>query len=292
MDKKFTKSVKTVDDLRAYQQWFYKAMSSSMDMDTLAIQSKGVLFDSMQEDAEEVMVANDRLTALERLEVYNQQYWFQMLTVMQEEYPCLRHLLGIREFNELMMEYLAQYPSSTFTLHKLSQYLVAYLEEYYHKKNREMVIQCAQYEWAQIIAFEEGRKLGVSEKRLSVAEQELLPETPMKLQPCISVLYLDYDFTNYRLICKPDKDDKKSPTLVEKFNITVVHRLDDNIVYEKKVSRLEYLLLKEFQKGCSLVQALSSLEGHILPNEVKTLEENIGQWFNDWTLMDWLYFVK
>ena len=49
---------------------------------------------------------NDRLTSLERLEIYNRQYWFRLLDCLFEDYPGLRYVLGDERFQKLAVAYL------------------------------------------------------------------------------------------------------------------------------------------------------------------------------------------
>ena len=44
---------------------------------------------------------NDRLTSLERLEIYNKQYWFRLLDCLYDDYPGLRAILGQSRFRRL-----------------------------------------------------------------------------------------------------------------------------------------------------------------------------------------------
>ena len=40
--------------------------------------------------AESFIAANSRLSAFERLEIYNRQYWFRVLGALEEDFPALR----------------------------------------------------------------------------------------------------------------------------------------------------------------------------------------------------------
>src|SRR5215469_12348572 len=51
---------------------------------------------------------NDRLTSLERLEIYNRQYWFRVLDCLYDDYPGLRAILGDRKFYKLRVAYLTK----------------------------------------------------------------------------------------------------------------------------------------------------------------------------------------
>jgi hypothetical protein len=58
---------------------------------------------------------NSRLTAFERLEIYNRQYWFRVLDALAEDFPALRAVVGSRAFEELSIEYLTAHPSRSFS---------------------------------------------------------------------------------------------------------------------------------------------------------------------------------
>lgn len=50
------------------------------------------------------------LDAATRLDAYRKQYWFRLLTLMQEEYPTAGHLIGWEEFNPRAAEFLRGHP--------------------------------------------------------------------------------------------------------------------------------------------------------------------------------------
>src|SRR5579872_6181578 len=48
---------------------------------------------------------NDRLTSFERLEIYNRQYWFRLLSALSEDFPGLRSVLGEKQFDAMCKAY-------------------------------------------------------------------------------------------------------------------------------------------------------------------------------------------
>ena len=48
----------------------------------------------MRAVASKIIKPNDRLTSFERLEIYNRQYWFRVLSAFAEDFPGLRAVLG------------------------------------------------------------------------------------------------------------------------------------------------------------------------------------------------------
>ena len=69
--------------------------------------------------AESFIAPNSRLTAFERLEIYNRQYWFRVLGSLAEDFPGLRAVVGGRRFEALSIAYLKEHPSRSFTLRNL-----------------------------------------------------------------------------------------------------------------------------------------------------------------------------
>src|SRR5262252_10075883 len=58
--------------------------------------------------AESIIKPNDRLTSLERLEIYNRQYWFRLLSCMYDDFPGLRAIVGEKQFEKLATAYLLE----------------------------------------------------------------------------------------------------------------------------------------------------------------------------------------
>ena len=52
---------------------------------------------SMTAVAESFIAPNSRLTAFERLEIYNRQYWFRVLGALAEDFPAVRAVVGPRD---------------------------------------------------------------------------------------------------------------------------------------------------------------------------------------------------
>src|SRR5260370_40102479 len=84
---------------------------------------------SMRAYASRFIKPNDRLTSFERLEIYNRQYWFRLLSSMIEDFPGLRAVLGDKRFEAMSKAYLVDCPSQWFTLRNLAARLEAWLRQ-------------------------------------------------------------------------------------------------------------------------------------------------------------------
>src|SRR5258708_34518955 len=82
---------------------------------------------AMRSYAARFVKPNERLTSFERLEIYNRQYWFRLLSSMIEDFPGLRAVLGGRRFEEMCKAYITDCPSRSFTLRNLCARLESWL---------------------------------------------------------------------------------------------------------------------------------------------------------------------
>ena len=85
---------------------------------------------SMRAVASEIIKPNDRLTSFERLEIYNRQYWFRILSGFAEDFPGLRSVLGGNRFDRMAKAYLSDCPSQSFTLRNLGARLEGWLRKH------------------------------------------------------------------------------------------------------------------------------------------------------------------
>src|SRR6201990_2604691 len=70
---------------------------------------------------------NPLLTCFERLEIYNRQYWFCVIAAVSEDFPALQVVLGQEKFDSLVLAYLRENPSTSFSLRNLGARLPAWL---------------------------------------------------------------------------------------------------------------------------------------------------------------------
>ncbi|MGA3068163.1 MAG: DNA-binding domain-containing protein [Tepidisphaeraceae bacterium] len=252
----------------------------------------------MQEVAAEFIKPNDRLTSLERIEIYNKQYWFRLVDCMFDDFPGLRAVLGRLKFNALLRAYLVQYPSRSFTLRNLGSHLAQFM-----KANPKLVsprpdlaIDMAKFEWAQMIAFD-----GPAHPPLTV--DDLLGKPPSKLrlalQPYLTILKLNYPLDDFAIQLKQHtlrkdasnaieehrtdsrKSTKRRPRLPRRQPICLVVHRHNNSLYYKRIEPPAYRLLCALRDGHPLQKALQIALGK------RGNPAQAGQWFEIWSSLGW-----
>jgi hypothetical protein len=252
--------------------------------------------------ANAIIKPNDRLTSFERLEIYNRQYWFRILSCFYDDYPGLRAVIGERKFDRLARAYLARYPSACFTLRNLGSRLEKFLraEPQWIAPHEHLALDMVRLEWAHIVAFDEGAKPVVH-------VDDLLGRNPSKvrlgLQPYITLLEVHYPVDDLLLSAKKGDDRLRAEAsnAVEihqrhtvRLNIRglkpqrqyiAVHRMKCSVYY-KTLTREQFQVLRALQRGATLEKACAVL----LKRRGSAAEESaaqIQQWFAAWASFGW-----
>ncbi len=157
---------------------------------------------STAEIAASYISPNVRLSSSERLEIYNRQYWFRLVSAVSEDFPTLNAVLGSRRFDALILAYLHENPSTSWTLRDLGAKLPRFLEVHpeLSSKRHLLAVDVARLEWAYVDAFD-GKHLDP----LSAEEARLIGlESRLALQPHLQLLELSYPVDNLVLAVKKD----------------------------------------------------------------------------------------
>ncbi len=255
---------------------------------------------SMAAEAERIIRPNDRLTSIERLEIYSRSYWFRLLDSFTEDFPGLEAVVGREKFARLAMQYLRECPSRSFTLRDLGAQLVDWLEENpaYLGAHRDLALDMARLEWAHIVAFD-----GPQDSLLD-PEHLLQPGPAMRIgvQPYVTLIELQYPVDELRIAIRTTDDGRNSASnaagkrkahavrkvgrLQEQQLFVGVHRVDSSVYY-RRLEPEEFQLLGALRNGRPASAAIrEAFEGtRREPDEVPNL---LGSWFAAWAQFGWL----
>jgi hypothetical protein len=255
---------------------------------------------STRQIANAIIKPNDRLTSFERLQIYNQQYWFRILASFSEDFPGLRSLIGERKFEKLAVAYIDECPSESFTLRDLGSRLEAWLlkhPEYIAGKER-VALDMVRLEWADIEAFDRPEL-----PRFTADNSVRLDgDTKFHLQPHLQLLELGYpvdellfrargidtksDTVSNAVLKFPHSSRARRSSLPRKKKIYLgIYRLNGT-VYFKRLTRQAFALLLAIREGKPLEQALASaLLGS--RRSLARLSAQVQEWFQNWSSLGW-----
>ena len=254
---------------------------------------------AMDRIAQSIIKPNDRLTSFERLEIYNRQYWFRVLSALAEDFEGLRLILGDRTFEKLSVAYLVDCPSQSFTLRNLGSRLEAWLREHPEliAGVEEIALDMVRLEWADIEAFDEAAKPRLSESDLAT----LGPDPRFELQPYLRLVELSYPVDEMLLAIRSEQRDadiasnavterpqrrrprKRALPRREKVFLAV-HRVD-NSVYFKRLDPDAFGILRGLSEGRPLSEAVECVDWS--DGSGDRAAENLQAWFALWASFGW-----
>ena len=254
----------------------------------------------MGAEAAEFIKPNDRLSSLERLEIYNRQYWFRVLDSFYEDFPGLCALLGQRAFDRLATAYIAECPSESFTLRDLGRRLEEWLRSnpQYAGRKFELALDMVRLEWAHIVAFD-----GAAEKVLGPEDLlELGPDFRAGLQPYVSLLHLRYPVDDLRIRVNASLDEhgatsnavtehKERGVLAEAGRLKpqeiycAVHRWDFTVYY-RRLTAEEFRLLQALRNGSTFGEAIETAYAESTLS-LDDIGQQIETCFRTWAELGW-----
>ena len=244
---------------------------------------------------------NDRMTSVERLEIYSRSYWFRILDSLYDDFPGLRAVVGERTFRLLSRAYLAECPSRSFTLRNLGSHLELWLRlnPRYAGNRYALALDMVRLEWAHIEAFDNAAERLLGPEDLL----ELGPRFRAGLQPYIRLLVLQYAVDDLRIQVNHESDERgiaSNTALKQKHrNMTsraarlkpeqiflAVHRLNYTVYY-RRIAAEEYLLLRALGDGLPIGRAIpyAFRDSSALAEQQQPMLET---WFAAWAQLGWL----
>ena len=245
-----------------------------------AMTEQGLLSDEI---AASYIKPNSFLTSFERLEIYNRQYWFRVIDAVSEDFPALRAVLGGERFDSLVLAYLRENPSTSFTLRNLGARLPAWLASYPELAGSQhaLALDVARLEWAYIEAFDGASLVPLGWEDFA----RLGRDSTLRLQPHLQLLDLQYPVDDVVLAVHKvtpaidivsnavsERRQSSEVTLpeVSKSNVYLaVHRFEESVYY-RRIEREEFLLLTDLRDGDSIATAIErAFEGSKLAPDLQ-----------------------
>jgi hypothetical protein len=246
--------------LEEMQQWFAHLITSPImqsDADRIPLFPSDVV-----PEIRKKIAPSPTLRSEERMGIYQQQYWWRLISVMQELFPSLVALLDYEEFNSLIAEpYLASHIPQDWFISKIGDDLPKWLERL--KPNALTVSNTMAIK---TLPLRELALLDLAYEQLLFAD--ILPNIDLAkceketlyLQPFVLLFELDVDLFCFRQEILREKKQPLQPLKKwRKKRYLVLYRLHEENFYEE-IQPVFFELLSRLQKGAKLNEMIPLLE--------------------------------
>lgn len=165
--------------LRELQARFYRLVTAPVDV-ARALDAQGL----RPADVEAMIAGDEHLSAVARLDVYAQMYFFRILDVLRDAYPRLLEAIGDDAFHDLATDYLVACPPAHFSLSRAGDRLPGFLASHPPGTPRPQLAALARLERAYVELFDgpDVEALTVDDLRALAPEQ--VADQSLLLVPC------------------------------------------------------------------------------------------------------------
>ncbi len=185
-------------------------MTDVFDLETLQKWMQGALQEPATvtlEQAQTLMAANARMSASERLGIYQRSYYLRITACMRDQFPALCHALGAQLFNQFVAEYIHFYPPESYTLYDLGRRFSGFLDETRPDKGSaapeiwvDFMIDLARFERLLFSTFDSARAPE------NVIAQPATPDARLGIQRNVSIRRYQFNVAGYYHAVRANSD--------------------------------------------------------------------------------------
>lgn len=278
--------------LKETQEWFASVISQPIDRKN-RICPKAPSGTPIRKEASKYILSGPKLEPFQRIEIYNQQYWWRLLGVLRLNYPLVTRLFGFDIFNrKIAIPFLQDYPPDHWAIDRVGDRLPEWIQNNYKGKDKRLVYDASILDKA----FTEGVFAGELPPINTQIVQESgglegILETKLYLQPYLRLFEFPYNLFEFReqMIEESDTDywlTHKRPELKHGQKFTyILYRDQDKYLECRKIPLTEFSLLSHFKTGASLVDLLEQMTTDPAQEQV---ESHLQNWLCKWITCKWL----
>jgi hypothetical protein len=282
---------KAPEKLKKTQLWFASIIEMPID-DNSKMAERSPSGDLMTEEAFDYILPSPKMHPAKRIEIYNQQYWWRLLSTLQDSVPLVTRLFGHYSFNQtIAIPYLSKFRPDSWSLNILGDHLPEWVETDYHEKDKQLVYDAALIDVALNQAFFTPHyPINLSKE---AAENEENLNRKFKLQPHVFLFDLRYDLFSFREKMLDHEveywQENDFPTLVQDHrHYFVVYRNAQNNLKWEETSKTVLLILQKFKESCSIEQICEWLETQE-DDIIEEASQKLHLFFQEWIFKQWLY---
>lgn len=273
--------------LQKMQEWFGKTITMPLE-ENKYIQNTTPQGFLVAEESARYIIPSPTLKPDQRIQIYNQQYWWRLLKTLQLNFPILTRMFGINAFNEeIGVPYLLRFPPNHWSLTTLGSQLTNWIESDYHEIDKVLLYQSALLDWTFSESFIAAQCPLLNLVELNESNVENFLNIPLYLQPHVHLFTWNYDLLSFRQAFLKEEIDfwetHDFPELIAtEPKFFVLYRTCKYTIAWREICEGEFTLLSYFKKGKSLEQACEEIE-NLKTSIRESIEKNLEQWLTQWT---------
>ncbi|HEX2873126.1 MAG TPA: DNA-binding domain-containing protein [Polyangiaceae bacterium] len=222
---------------------------------------------------------NDRVSPVEQLEIYREQFWLRHTGSLVEDFPGLGGILGQAEWERLAEQYLRETVPDSFTLRDLGARLPDLIERAGWLSHQALCLDMARLELAYIEVFDAADTAAVSPERLATIPEDGFAEARLVIAPSVRLLSVRYPVADLRRKLRQESDEPVAIPEASPQQL-VVYRHERRL-WDMPLSQVAFTFLAALASGKALGPAAELAASG--PDAEAEVAASIGTWLQQWT---------
>jgi hypothetical protein len=223
-------------------------------------------------DLDRVFVGSERLSATDRLAIYNRGYFYRLLDALASVFSQTKRLLGDSDFERLGLAYLARHPSDHPAVERVGRSFSEYLRGV---GTPTLVVDVASLEWARLSALVAPNPASVAS--VNHIEAGSFPRARLRFVPSLHFLELDPRALPAFADAHSATDPRATDPLQAPCGVAVWRT--QHLVVHESLSAAEWKALVNAAAGATLRQICSSFDTGSEPDAVQQAFQALSRWF-------------
>lgn len=239
--------------------------------------------DEARRFADEHLTGNDRLSPVEQLEIYREQFFLRHTDSLVDDFPGLGGILGQAAWDALVWAYLATVVPTSYDLGELGEGLPAFIRARAGLEHRELLVDMATLEWHHVVVFSAPDHPRLDPAKLASVPEGAWESARLVTDPALRLLRVRYPVgaLRRRLIAARDAQDSEPVTLpAEEASCLAIHRRD-HLIQHDVLEPSAFELLNAIASGEPLGRACETAASRA-GVALETLGQRLEGWFGVW----------
>lgn len=262
----------SIPKLRELQRWFASVTTHPAGL------LEARLGQQRSQKLERLVTPGPHLSAVERVQIYNEGYFARLLECLTDDYPALSYALGEATFQTLARAYIEKHLSRSRSLNAYGQHLAAFCRSRPEAWSG-FAADLARLEWALVEVVHEPVDPPLAADALAQIPPARWQTARLLPSRAVRLLGFDYPVNDFFQAFRDDLE----PELPERGPTTAVVYRQDLALWRMALEPRAALLLKDLINGVPLAAALATLEARSQPAGNSTeLARLLPQWLGSW----------
>ena len=226
---------------------------------------------------EEVILPSRSLRPAERVAIYQGMYLLRMEEALVSDYPALKHLLGDQRFAALVRDYVAAFPSVSYTLNRLGDHFPEFVAKWKGAPRPGVAHDLARLERAMAEVFDAEETAPLRETEIAALPAASWEKARLAPIAALRLLAFRHPVNAYFQSVRDEEHDH--PSMARKDTWLAVYRRDYSI-WRHDLSRPAHDLLADLAAGKPLGKAIAASlarGGRSAPTA-----DQLFRWFREW----------